>query len=328
MKDIAQEAGVSIATVSMVLNHKDTKIAISEERKKEIFDIAERLGYKPNYYARALRLQKSNLIGIIVWDLTDQFFSLILKGLELELKKAGYRIMLSNADENQDQICESFKNFLQFQVDGIVILGGGSLSKEEETLQAEFEHPIINIARHVTREDEDSVFIDNYSGGIEGASYLLSLKKNRLVYIGRKIKTFDEEERLRGFREKVDDEKNFNLLNIDPTTSAAYEETKKYLKKSGKTSIAFFAEDDLIALGVTRAARDLNLLLPEDVAVLGFDDLDFSQHVDPRLTTFRQPRFEMGIEAARLVIERNQKKDWKRGLRIMLKPELIIRDSA
>lgn len=328
MKDIAKEAGVSIATVSMVLNHKDTKIAISEERKKEILDIAERLGYEPNYYARALRLQKSNLIGIIVWDITDQFFSLILKGLELELKKAGYRIMLSNADENQGQICESFKNFLQFQVDGIVILGGSNLSKEEENLQSEFKHPIVNIARHVTRKDEDSVFIDNFSGGIEGARYLLSLKKDRLVYIGRKTKTFDEEERLRGFRENLGDEKKFDLLNIDPTTSAAYEETKKYLNKPGMTSIAFFAEDDLIALGVTRAVRDMNLLVPQDIAVLGFDDLDFSQHVDPRLTTFRQPRFEMGVQGAQLVIDKNKKNDKKRGLRIMLKPELIVRDSA
>lgn len=343
MQNIALKAGVSTATVSRVLNKQNSGIPISSDTKEKVLQIAKELGYSPNMYAKTLRTKQSMLIGVVVWDLTDFFFSDILRGIENTLHAAGYNLLLNSAEAESERERSCLERMRKLHVDGILLVGGSAASyrRHLEKLGIDLSSVVL-IATSVDNEDINSVTVDNYTGGYIGMEYLLDNERKSYAYIAGSSKTTDMEKRLLGVREAVEDlgkDKTFKVLDLGPGERHGYEAAIALLSKSALPS-AIFAASDLTAFGVIRAVKDRNLRIPEDVAVLGFDDISMSSFFHPRLSTIRQPRYQMGEMGAGILLDAIKQKRTKEtadreaenGQRItkqiMLSPELITREST
>jgi len=343
MQDIALKAGVSTATVSRVLNKQNSGIPISSDTKERVLRIAKELGYSPNMYAKTLRTKESMLIGVVVWDLTDFFFSDILRGIENTLHTAGYNLLLNSAEAESERERSCLKRMRDLHVDGILLVGGSTLSYNSYLEKLGIDSSsIVLIATSVDNEEINSVTVDNYTGGYIGMEYLLDTERKSYAYIAGSRKTADMEKRLLGVREAVEDlgkERHFEVRDIGPGERHGYEAAINLLSK-GELPISIFAVSDLTAFGVIRAVKDRNLRIPEDVAVLGFDDISMSTFFHPRLSTIRQPRYQMGEMGAGILLDAIKQKRTKEPTnseaensrrstkQIMLSPELITREST
>ena len=331
LRDIAARANVSVSAVSLVLNNRGAKARISEQTSQKIRKIAEELNYQPHYFARTLRTQRSMLIGVTVWDLADTYFGEILRGIEEVLRVGGYKTLVCGADSSHSGITECMADFQRIRADGVIVVGGSADDRLDDG--AERAIPMVLVGRKVEKEAHASVVVDNYLGGRMGALYLLEREYRNLIYLARKERTFDEDERLRGFRSVAGEKSDLvtsRVLEIENDHVGAYH-AAFHLLEGCDERIGIFAEDDLIAMGVIRAAQDRQLSIPKQVSVLGFDDLSFSQYLSPRLTTIHQPRHLMGRRAAeimlRLLPDGNEATTPKE-IQVVLQPELRVRESA
>lgn len=306
MHDIAKKAGVSTATVSRVLNNRNASIPISEKTQKRVLAIAEELGYTPNMYAKTLRTNRSMLIGVVVWDLTDFFYSDILRGIENTLHPSGYNLLLNSAEGDEERERISLEKMRDLHVDGILLVGGSKASCKRHLTDLGIDLSTVVLVG-TTAEDLNvsSVAVDNFTGGYIGMEYLLSLDRRKLVYIAGHHKTTDMEDRLRGVERAVAD--NFAgdsvlVRNTGPGEQAGYDAVRSFLAEFD-LPVGIFAVSDLTALGAIRAVKEMDLRIPEDVAVLGFDDLSMTTFFHPSLSTIHQPRYEMGEMGAKILLE-------------------------
>lgn len=346
MQDIAKRAGVSTATVSRVLNKHDSAIPISSDTKKKVLDIAKELGYSPNMYAKTLRTKKSMLLGLVVWDLTDFFFSDILRGIENTLHYSGYNLLLNSAEADADRERSCIARLRDLHVDGILLVGGSADSKKGflEELGISTGSTVL-IGASSQDVNINSVTVDNFTGGYIGMEYLINMRRRKLVYLAGTHKTTDMQKRLSGVRRAVEDRHssgNFELREVGPGEKAGYEAAQDILADNSLPA-AIFAVSDLTAFGVIRAVKDRELRVPEDVAVLGYDDISLATYFHPRLSTIRQPRYEMGEMGATILLESIEAKKESNSpgkgpgkgpqhignsRQILLSPELITRESS
>lgn len=331
LRDIARRAEVSVAAVSLVLNNRTREARIAAATARRIRRVADELGYRPHYFARSLRTNRTSLIGVTVWDLGDPYFGEILRGIEEVLRREDYKLMISGADRTHAGIERCVDEFDHLGVAGLLVLGGAS--DEPGRWNMERFAPAVIVGGQIESGAAGAVMVDNVHGGEIGARYLIGRGYERLLYVARRSRTVDEEERLRGFLGVADDGPvGYDVLEIDHEQSGAYEATRTALGgMSGR--IGVFAEDDLLAIGAMRAVVDLERPIPTEVGVLGFDDLSFCRYLSPRLTTIRQPRLEMGRRAALELVriqadERLERRVGRAVTPIVLKPELQIRESA
>ncbi|MFP4490792.1 MAG: LacI family DNA-binding transcriptional regulator [Spirochaetaceae bacterium] len=331
MHDIAEKAGVSTTTVSRVLNTKNSSIPISNETKKRVQKIAQEMGYSPNMYAKTLRTKKSMLIGLVVWDLTDFFFSDILRGIENTLHSSGYNILLNSAeaDTERERVC--LEKMRDLHVDGILLVGG---TAETSTFNLETlgikRSSVVLIGTAVEEEEINAVTVDNYTGGYIGMEYLLGMNRKQYVYLAGKRKTTDMEKRLMGVKQAAHDHlalENFEVRHTGPGEREGYDAAMELLPTLTLPA-AVFAVSDLTAFGVIRAVKDRNLRVPEDIAVLGFDDISMSTFFLPRLSTIRQPRYNMGEMGAGILLDSIGRNEAATAKRILLSPELVTRESS
>src|SRR6056297_1563504 len=336
MQDIAAKAGVSTTTVSRVLNTKNSAIPISKDTRARVVKIAREMGYSPNMYAKTLRTKRSMLLGLVVWDLTDFFFSDIIRGIENTLHSSEYNFLLNSAeaDEERERIC--LEKMRDLHVDGILLVGGtvDSVRHYIDNLGIG-KSSVVLIGTAVGGEDINSVTVDNYTGGYIGMEYLLNLGRKRYIYLSGAQKTTDMERRLMGVRQAVEDFfalEKFEDRAVGPGEKAGYDAAMEFLPDLPLPA-AVFAVSDLTAFGVIRAVKDRNLRVPEDIAVMGFDDISMSTFFFPRLSTIRQPRYKMGEMGATLLLDsikgkgkegdENSGAQSEKRKQILLSPELV-----
>lgn len=350
IQDIARKAEVSTATVSRVLNKRESSIPISSETKKKVLQIAGELGYSPNIFAKSLRTKKSMLVGVVVWDLTDFFYSDILRGIENTLHTTAYNLLLNSAEANTDRKRTCLEKMRDLHADGVLLVGGTATAYrnyiDELGLNAS---SIVLVGTSLEEGGLNSVTVDNYTGGYIGMEYLLNRLNRRsgtFAYIAGSRMTSDMEKRLMGVERAVDDagkREAFRVFHTGPGEQAGYDAAADLLS-AAELPASIFAVSDPTAFGAIRAVQDRNLRVPEDVAVLGFDDISISTFFQPRLSTIRQPRYEMGEMGTNLLIEAMDRaaegrkepatgkgagKGAGAGTRqILLSPELTIRESA
>jgi len=332
LKKIAEKAGVSVATASRVLNDKPSQIRISEQTKKKVLKVATELDYHPNIFARSLRTRKTGIVGVIVSDITDPYFSGIIDGVEKVLNENSYYFLLSSA-QNSPQKEEIYLTWLhKSHVDGLLILGGTQRFTNNEVKQlVRSGIPIVIVGRRSPHPNISSVTVDNFTGGFLGTEHLIKLGHREIIHITTSQPRVDGEERLKGCKsamEKHELKEKCWIEKGDITAESGYKAMTNILKK-GKRPTAVFAFNDISALGVMRAISDHGLKIPEDIAVVGFDDIAIATHFDPPLTTVRQPQEEMGKKGAELlmraIIEREKGAE---GENIVFKAKLIIRKSC
>lgn len=327
LADVAREAGVNVSTVSRSLNPETSK-QVGVDTAKKITAIAKRLGYTPNTVARGLRTKRSMTIGVIVPDLTNPIFPPIVRGIDSVLVDVGYSAFVVNTDNNQEYEEKLFNSLIDRQVDGFIIATGHSdIGQLAKYYKQGIKTVMVN--REATEVATPCVIGDDAAGIHAGVAHLVDLGHKRIVHLSGPLNFSTSRVRTKAFTESCRSLK----VTGEVIKSSAYSieagntALRKYLtgKKPGFTGV--IAGNDLLALGVYHALQAFGLKCPEDVSVIGFNDMPFSPDFQPPLTTIASPHYEMGAEAARLLLAQIEGREVG-ALKITLPVTLVIRGST
>ena len=330
ISDIAAEAGVSISTVSRILNNKAAAYRISKETEKRVNEIAKTSGYRPNFLAKGLRLKKTKTIGLVIPDISNPFFAHVTRAIQLSAHKLGYSLIVCNTDEDLDAEVEHIDLLGSKGVDGYIIMPVGTSSTHLQRLMTE-NKPLVLLDRCFDELETNSVLVDNYLGAVKATEHLIEFGHRSIAIIQGLPNTYTAKERLKGYMDALDKhhipvEKNF-IVGKDFRKENGYIETKVLLSLQHHPS-AIFTTSDLITLGALHAIFEENLRIPEDISLVAFDDIDFAPFLVSPLTLVSQPKELMGEIAVKLLIEDIKYDGQKAKQRIVLNPKLVIRKSV
>ncbi|WP_078409872.1 LacI family DNA-binding transcriptional regulator [Priestia abyssalis] len=322
--DVAKTAGVSIATVSKVLNNTGR---ISEKTRQNVLRVTKNLNYQPNLMASALMGKKTKTIGLLIPDLANPFFSELARNIEDSAQELGYNLIICSTDYLSEKETKYISLLRQKNVDGFILASGfEDLKKVEDLIKEEI--PVSIVARDFPTVPVNTVAIDDFVGGYRATSYLIGLGHENIGIIARDV--WSNRERVRGYKQALEENnlKAPSYFEYAQESNIAWGKriTKKYLNNNNVPT-AIFACNDLLTIGAIQAAKENGLLVPEQLSVVGFDDTAIASVIDPPLTTIAQPIQVMGREIMKLMIDmiENKKKD---KIRITLMPELIERKST
>ncbi|MBE7684411.1 MULTISPECIES: LacI family DNA-binding transcriptional regulator [Paenibacillus] len=324
--DIAREAGVSIATVSQVINGKGK---ISEKRRAEVMEIMERLNYQPSAIAAALTGKQTYTLGLLVPDISNPYFAELARAIEDRSRQLGYSVVICSTD-NKDERVERYLNLLQQKrVDGMMI-GTGIDNAEILSPLLQQSIPVALIARQLPSLSVHTVSIDDRLGGALAAEHLLQLGHTRFGVVSEPLKVSSSKERVRGFREAVEEAglalESSQVRESTADIQSAKQEVLVLLEQTNRPT-GIFCCNDMQAIGALQAAKELGLQVPEDVSIVGFDNTILASVTNPPLTTVAQPIEDLGHRAVDLLID-ELKDEHKRPQKLVLKPELVIREST
>ena len=341
MRDVATQSGFSPATVSIVLNNAPLARYIAPATKHRIEETAKKLGYRPNVMARFLRSKRSHSVGVLFFDITDPFCTLIMRGVENALYQASYLAIFADAHNQRNRFERYLELLLDRHVEGLIVVANwlfvdihvlADLSKRNI--------PSATIGWELPGDNISSVMVDNETGARLALEHLYQLGHRKIAFIRGPKMLIDSAPRWRGiqkFAHSVGLEIDPNLTgqlpdSLDPNSSfeSGYRYTENLLEQKKKFT-AVMAFDDLTALGAIRALAKADVKVPEQCSVTGFDDVALSSLAAPSLTTVRQPMEAMGALAVNVVMEginaTLEKRDWN-VVNQKMNPELVIRDST
>ncbi len=331
IKDVAKRANVSVATVSRVLNQSKP---VSEEIQKKVLEAIQEMGFNPNAVARSLVMKKSSLIGVLIPDISNMFFSMLVRGIEEECYKHQYTTLLCNTNGEIEKEIHYLNILKDKYVDGIVIL---TTSIKEEHVQF-FNNHSIPVIFASQSEVEDGLFasinINDFQAAYDATNYLIALGHQRIGILSGPLTDIDSGyARHAGYKEALKehgltyDSAWFREGNYD--IKSGYEKGKEILNITDKPT-AIFCSSDAMAIGVIRAANELGLTVPQDLSVMGFDDISIAEAFLPALTTVQQPIYEMGTEAAKILLKQIKDKDndKQRKEGKIMPHKIIVRDSC
>jgi len=327
MMDIAKRAGVSKTTVSMVLNKRDE--SISEETKNKILKLAEELNYIPNSLARGLTINKTSTIGIILPDITNPFFSYIARAIEDAASSFGYNVIFCNTDNKVEKELDYIKLLISKLVDGVIFISGGE-SRSSIKLLKDNDIPFVLVDRYIENfRDEYGVYSLNKEGVIEGIEYLYNKGNRKIVFVKGHENLQISNERLEGYKYAMKKHGIFDenlIFKGNFTIEGGIKATEQILQKVDKIDAIFYS-NDIMALGGMKVLLRNNFKIPEDIRIMGFDNIVISEIFEPELTTVSQPIYDMGKKACELLINiiNNIEIPSKQ---IYFKTELIIRKTT
>jgi len=331
IKDIARIAGVSLATVSRALNNLPR---ISPATKEKILRIASRNGYSPNPLARGLSKGKTNNIGLVLIDITNPFYSPIIQAIERKVEEEGCNLLVTNTEHSLTKEEKYINSLLENRVSGLII---SPIQNPQRYLELLKKRKIPAVFLCPPSEVKcDCVDVDNIKGAYDAVNHLIRLGHKRIAYISRGLRHRHPAcQRFLGYRNALrdnnlpfSDELVVETITGQGKIEEGYQAAFKLLSNGGNPT-AIFTFNDLIAIGCMRALKEKGIRVPEDIAVVGFDDIGFAQFLDVPLTTVKIPEYEMGDIAATLLFERiNGERKANNYKRICLIPELVIRKSC
>ncbi len=327
IKDIAKRVGVTPATVSMVINNSPK---ISQKTKELVASAIKEMNYHPNYIGRSLVKGKTNNIAVVASFFASLFALESVRGIEANLRNTQYNLILYSTrglEENENEMLRRL--FYERRADGIIII---SLRMEKELLD-EFKKegiPVVFIEEVI--EGAPTVKFKNIKGAYMATEYFAKNKRKNIgLIVGES--GLNAEERLKGYKDALNDfGMAFDEKNVVRVKNYNFEEgekcLKQLLKKSPDTDAIFCAAGDVTAIGVLDAAKAMGVKVPDDIAVIGYDDIYISNLTNPSLTTIRQPIAQMGRQAFDVLMDIVEGKTPYESKIISFEPELIIRDSV
>ena len=326
IREVAESAGVSYATVSHVINN--TRVVTPETRERVLAAMAA-LNYRPNALARSLRQGKTNTMGLVLPDSANPFFAEISRSIEDEAFKKGYSVFLCNTELDTKRELFYVDVLSKKQVDGIIFVAAGDQADSLDFL-VQRNMPVVMIDRDVPNVDVDAVLTDNQLGGFLATQHLIELGHTRIVCIAGPSSITPSAERITGYRRALEEAgipyDESLIIRGDYHAQSGMEITHSILKMQPRPT-AIFALNDLMALGALRAAAEAGCSVPRELAVVGYDDLEIAHFTNPPLTTIAQPKKEIGAQAVNLLVERMALKS-RPPSRLVLPPELIVRRST
>ncbi len=316
LADVARASGFSVSTVSIVLNEAPLSRYVAEQTKQLIRKQAKQMGYRPDAFARSLRKQRSQTIGIMVFDISDPFCTLILKGIETVLAPTSYLPVIMDAHNEVKQFERYLEMLLERRVEGLIVVANWLFVDIQPLVNLEKERiPTILVGQKMQSGSMSSIMVDNEAGGYLALQHLYELGHREIAVVRGPIHLPDSNKRWAGMK-RFAREARLKLApklivdlpdNTDPNAGfdEGYAATQTLLNAKRRFT-AIVAFDDMTAFGVVRALRQSGLRVPEDCSVIGFDDVPHAALLSPSLTTIRQPMAEMGRLAAKQLLQRTE----------------------
>jgi LacI family transcriptional regulator len=324
--DVAERAGVAPVTVSRVLNNSG--YASEATRRKVEVAVAE-LGYTPNRLAQGLRSKQTQTLGLVVTDITNPFWTTVARGVEDAANRQGFSVVLCNTDESQNKENQYVDLLLQKQVDGFILVPAGNDVKSVLLIQ-ERGVPVVVVDRRVPLS-VDSVRCDSEAGAYQLTQHLLERGHRRIAVLSGSQEVSTAMDRVTGYRRALRDARipvdERLILHRSFTHQAGYEMTAAMLAISPRPT-ALFAVNNFIAIGAIRALRAASMLIPQDMALVAFDDLPLTLIIEPFLTVASQPAYEMGQRATELLLSRLTGAGGLSPMEIVLPTVLTVRRSS
>lgn len=323
--EVAEQAGVSLSTVSRVLNGRKT---VNPKMREKVEAAMRELNYRPSSVARSLATNRSDSIGVLVSELDTPFFGEMMQAIEATLREANKHVIITVGHNDQQQEVDAVEFLISRNCDALIMHSEGMTDEQLLAVNRD-KLPIAVINRDVQGLENGCFCLDNEQGGYIATQHLIKKGHNKIAYISGPSRKTDAMERLAGHKRALAD------------ASIAIDETLifegNYKEEDGKQGLlalraihpditALVCANDWMASGAMSCARDLGLQLPDDLSIVGFDDVVFAHHVYPKLTTVSNPVYKMGEMAAKSILSRVY--DQKHTLRLMYDAELIERDSV
>jgi LacI family transcriptional regulator len=321
LADVAQAAGVSIGTASSVLNRRYGNVRVSEATKQRVCQAADSLGYRPNILARGLRMKRSGLIGVVVRNLESSIVPQILQGIEDVVKEVDNSVILYTSNDDAKRERHAAKDLVAKKVDGIII----SPVIDDESIEfyksmAECKYPCVCVANRVPGADIPYCLVNGVSVGYKAVKHLLELGHTRIAYLGMMY-----EPRFMGYKQALEEQGiqvdcgivEECLFNWNSGREAAERLISRRIDFT-----AIYAEDDKVALAAIAALAERGLKVPDDISIIGSDDLAMAAMVTPALTTVSQPKRQQGEMAARILFNYIEGRPVES---LTMEPELVVR---
>jgi LacI family transcriptional regulator len=329
LRDVARLAAVHPGTVSRALN-PETRQMVNEETARRVIEAAEALDYRPNPIARGLKTNRSLTIGVLVPDLTNPLFPPIVRGIQDQLEQAGYTPLIANTDNDRERERNDFEAMRARQVDGVITATARLDHGVLDEMVAEG-LPIVLVNRRLLDGPLSSATADDHGGARLAVEHLVALGHTRIAHLGGPQEVSTGQARYEGFLEGM----AHAGLEVDPGlvrfgtafTEPEGERLCLELVSGGADATAIVAGNDLMALGCYDVFAARGLRCPDDISVVGFNDMPFSERFNPPLTTVGIPHYEIGASAAELLLER-LRDPTVAARHIVLTPRLVVRDSS
>jgi LacI family transcriptional regulator len=331
IKDIARMANVSHTTVSRALNDKSR---IRNETKEKILSIVRELNYHPDFIARSLVMRRTRTLGLVITTIANPFYTELALGIEATARSLGYNIILSFTHSDLSIERESIDMLRSKGVDGI-LFSSAHMDDPNIVKLAEEEFPIVLVNRRTfhpaVKEKVDYVGVDNISGGYLAVEHLIKLGHREIGVIGGSSESSVGFERLEGGKKALEayglDPMPHYFLGGDFLKESGYQGGIQFLRMD-QPPTAVFATNDYMALGVYQAFAEKGVKVPEDIAIIGFNDIEFTAMKGVELTTIGQKKYEMGAIAVKTLVEKIEGKKTESPKEIFLEPELVVRKTC
>lgn len=326
--DVAKKAGVSTTTVSHVINQ--TRF-VSESAARRVRRAMQELRYQPNAVARSLRRKHTRTLGLVLPDSSNPFFAEVARGVEDFSFQQGYNVLFGSSDGDLEKESAYLRVFIEKQVDGLIFVAAGESTRNIRQLQAEH-LPLVVVDREFKNLVADYVVADNRHGGFLATEHLIELGHRVIACIAGPSSVTPSGERATGYRDALKSHK----VPFDPSllrrgdfqAPSGFAAAQYFLARKSNRPTAIFACNDLMALGALGAIYKAGLRVPDDIAIVGFDDIALASYTSPPLTTIQQPKYEMGKLAAQILIDRITTKKKNMAQRHLLPTQLIVREST
>ena len=327
IKDVAKRAGVSPATASRVAGNYGY---VSTEKRQRVLKVIADLGYKPNRIAQSMVTKSTRTVGLVLTDIQNPFFAHLARGVEDAVWEHGYALFLANTDENLQRENAILTALQEKMVDGLVLVPASSRYSSARNALIEQGIPLVLLDRASDGLDVDTILVDNKQGAYTAVSHLIELGHKHIGMIVDNLDITTNEERIAGYRSALVDHglplEESLIQSCQFTQRSAYTIAREMLRRSDRPS-ALFTAYNLISIGTLFAIHEAGLRIPEDISIVGFDDVEWNQVISPKLTATAQPVYEMGKVAGERLIAR-LKGDKSPALEIRLKTKFIVRDSS
>lgn len=332
MRDVAELAGVSQPTVSRVLNKNNTQVPISQETRQRVNDAVKELGYRPNVIARSLRTQRTQTVALMIADISNSFYHPIARAVQDVARQYDYEVVISNSDhiyEHEKHFCEIV---LRRGVDGAILVPIHLTNQDLDHYVSQTHIPFVVLGHHIDHPNIDVVYMDDERATYETTGWLIAERGHtRIGYLGVPDILPPGPRRLRGFKRAMREAG----LKIDPRfilqgdfTLEGGKRVAQRMVQKGKLPSALLVANDLMAIGVILALQDAGLKVPDDVAVVGFDDIPETTIVRPTLTTIVQNSRDIGEKLATALFERIENPNISQRRVFESSHKLIVRESA
>ncbi len=327
LKDLAASLKLSPTTVSLVLNGAPTASSIPLETQDRIFEAARTLKYRPNHIARALRAQRTHTIGVLIPEISEGYSAAVLSGVEEKLLREGYFYFVVSHWHREEIIEHHLRFFVERCVEGILVV---DTPQQHQTFL-----PVVSISGHDDTKGVTNIVLNHEQAGLLAVEHLVNLGHKKIAVIKGQTFSSDTEVRWQSvksaaarFKVPIAKSSVSQLVGTNPTPETGYIATRKLLENNAEFT-ALLAFNDISAIGAIRALNESGLKVPEDVSVIGFDDVYAAEFHNPSLTTIRQPLKEMGCLGAEYLLKRigeNDGDDFPDD--VIVEPELVIRQST